>query len=122
MTDPIPYWRFFVGGFAAETQHLSAAQLGHHVRLLMLAWRRASCSIPNEAEWISRRLGVGPDDYSREVVPVLSDLWESDGDDLTNADLRSERLHVEERSEKARKAANARYRRSNVHPLNVKEK
>jgi len=36
MADPIPYIRLFVGAFAADTQHLTASQLGNHTRMLML--------------------------------------------------------------------------------------
>ena len=122
MADPIPYWRFFVGAFTAETGHLTAVQLGHHVRLLMLAWRRASCSIPDDAVWLCQRLRIGPDEFARNVVPLLADLWESDGEDLHNADQRAERFYVEQRSERARQAALIRYGGGNIHPLKTKVK
>jgi hypothetical protein len=31
MADPIPYIRLFVGALAADTQHLTAGQLGNQV-------------------------------------------------------------------------------------------
>jgi uncharacterized protein YdaU (DUF1376 family) len=114
--------RLWVAQISADTAHLTAAQLGTHLRLLMLAWRRASCSIPDDADWICRRLGIGPDDYADDVVPVLADLWESDGEDLYNPDQRKERLHVEHRAAQARQAAMIRHHGQNVHPLKAKEK
>ena len=121
MADPIPYMRLFIGGFTAETQHLTASQLGNHTRMLLLAWRRVACSIPDDQQWISRRLRIGAEEYNRDVVPVIADLWVSDGEDLINEDLRAERFHVEERSQKARKAALIRYG-ENIHPLKEKRK
>lgn len=109
MADPIPYWRMFPGQFAHDTMHLPAVRLGYHIRLLMLAWRRAHCSIPHDENWIALRLGIDADEYSRNVEPMIGDLWEIEGDDLVCDALRAERLDVIARSEKARKAAAARY-------------
>jgi uncharacterized protein YdaU (DUF1376 family) len=122
MADAVPWMRLWVAQLSADTQHLTAAQLGSHLRLLMMAWRRTSCSIPNDADWICRRLGIGPDYYAQDVAPVLADLWESDGEDLHNLDQRKERLHVEQRSEQARQAALIRHHGQNVHPLKTREK
>jgi uncharacterized protein YdaU (DUF1376 family) len=122
MPDAIPYMRLFVGSFTSDTQHLSAAQLGHHLRLLMLAWRRASCSIPDDSDWICRRLGIEPEEYGRDIVPMIGDLWLSDGEDLHNEEQRAEMFHCLERSEKARRAAQIRHSGAKIVPLKTNEK
>ena len=122
MADPVPWMRLWVAQVSADTAHMSSAQVGSHLRLMMLAWRRASCSIPDDADWMSRRLGIGPDEFARTVAPVLADLWESDGEDLHNPAQREERLHVEQRSQQARQAAMIRHHGGNVQPLKQKEK
>lgn len=122
MADPVPWMRLWVAQVTADTAHLPLAQVGSHFRLMMLAWRRAECSIPNDPDWISRRLGIDLDEFARTVTPVLADLWESDGEDLHNLAQREERFHVEQRSQQARRAALIRHHGGNVHPLKQKDK
>jgi uncharacterized protein YdaU (DUF1376 family) len=122
MADPLPFQRWWVAQFSADTAHLSPAQVGNHVRLLMLAWRRASCSIPADPEWICRRLNIGRHEYARDVAPALADLWESDGEDYHNSAQREERFHCEERSAQAKQAALIRHHGDNIHSLKIKGK
>jgi uncharacterized protein YdaU (DUF1376 family) len=122
MADPIPWMRLWMAQFSADTAHMSAAQIGNHVRLLALAWRWSNCSVPDDCDWICRRLGICPEDFASDVAPVLSDLWVSDGVDLHNPEQRSERFHVEQRSEQARQAAMIRHHGQNVLPLKTKGK
>ena len=111
MSDTVFWFRFAPDKFGNATRHLSATELGHHIRLITLAWGRTTCSVPANPEWICRRLGTSADEYLNEVEPVLNDLWELSGEDWRNAWLEKERERALERSENGRNAANARHSR-----------
>lgn len=117
MSRSAPWMKFWPADFMMETQHLTPAEVGHHVRLLCLAWRRANCAIPHDRRWIQRRLGVSDDEYEREVAPVLFEFWPEEGDHRVNENLRLAYSDMMARSEMSRKAALARHHGPNVHPL-----
>jgi uncharacterized protein YdaU (DUF1376 family) len=41
----------------------------------MLCWRTPDCSIPNDPEWISKRLRVDGDTFQRVVAPVIAEFF-----------------------------------------------
>ena len=120
MRSRMPWWKFWAADFEADTRHLESAELGNHIRLLCFAWRRPGCSIPNDPDWIKRRLGVDDEQYERDVLPVIREFWTEEGDDLVNDGLRDEYLDAVERSESSRKAAMIRHHGPNVHALKQK--
>lgn len=48
----LPLW---TDAYLADTAHLSDAENGLYIRLLILIWRSPKCRIPNDDSWLSRR-------------------------------------------------------------------
>ena len=114
MAERFKWRRHSPGAFMAETAHLPFAQIGILVRLRDIAWTRARCSLPTDRAWLGRRLGItDPEEFAREVEPVLSDFWTEEGDELVCEVLRVEFADAEAHSERARQAAYKRHHGSN---------
>ena len=128
MKTRIPWLKLPVYDLLAECGHLAPASIGAHLKLAMLAWTRAGCSIPNDPRWIRERLAVDDAAYAADVRPVLAEFWQVDGDDLVLPWLRAEAEDAAFRSAKAREKARIRWeaeraaaKAPNVHPLKLKD-
>lgn len=53
----LPLW---TDAWTAGTRHLTDAQRGILLSLLILMWEAPQCRIPNDDEWLARRLCTGP--------------------------------------------------------------
>jgi len=63
----MPIW---TDAYLADTRHLTAAQHGAYLLLLMEAWRRPSCSLPNDDRQLARWASMSDDEWveNRDVV------------------------------------------------------
>ncbi len=90
--------------------------------LMCLAWDASSCSIPDDREWIKRRLRVDDEEFERDVQPVIAEFWTSEDGRLFQKRERKEwfgaKASGERRTKSARKAANVRW---GVDPLKTKD-
>ena len=120
MSSQAPWMKFWIADFVSDTQHLTAAEVGNHVRLMCRAWRRPSCSIPNDPAWIQRRLNIDEEQFTRDVLAVIREFWTEEGDELVNEVLRKEYFEVLARSDSARKAALTRHHGSTIGALKKK--
>jgi uncharacterized protein YdaU (DUF1376 family) len=69
------YLPLYVSDYEADTAHLTIEEDGAYMRLLRLCWRTPTCSIPNDAEWIARRMRCSMSDFERLVQPILSEFF-----------------------------------------------
>ncbi len=69
----LPYMRFHISDYLADTGHLSTVQHGAYLRLLLLMWDTRG-SIPADADWIRHRLRITVAEYNRHYVPVLDEF------------------------------------------------
>ena len=70
----LPYFRMYPTDFEADTSHLSLEEDGAYNRLLRIMWMTPGCSIPDDKEWITRRLRIDSDTYDRVVAPLISEF------------------------------------------------
>lgn len=75
MSDQLPSLPLFVDDYEAATAHLTIEEDGAYMRLLRLCWRTPRCSIPDDAEWIMRRMRVDQATYDRLVVPIIEEFF-----------------------------------------------
>jgi uncharacterized protein YdaU (DUF1376 family) len=66
----LPLWTDAITG---DTYHLTPAQFGAYMRLLICAWRSPDCSIPNDDTILGRFIG-DPKSWSR-LKPVVMAFW-----------------------------------------------
>lgn len=94
VTAWMPLW---IGDYLADTMHLTAAQHGAYLLLLMAHWRRPE-GLPNDSEFLRQTAKMSREEWSSEAKACLAFFTEKDGV-LTHKRL------VEEHSKAAAKHA-----------------
>jgi uncharacterized protein YdaU (DUF1376 family) len=85
-----PYIPLYIDDYDAATAHLTPEEDGIYGRLLRLCWRTPGCSIPNEPEWIARKIRLSMADYERIAAPVIAEFFTVVRGRLTQKRLREE--------------------------------
>ena len=102
-----PYFPFYPGDFLMATGHWTNAEVGAYLRLLCHQW--ANGSVPADERRISNIVGVHGADFI-EMWSVVRAKFTADGEGrLVNPRLEKVRAEVDDRSDKARKAAQQRW-------------
>lgn len=71
----LPLW---TDAYLADTRHLSTMQHGAYLLLLMEAWRRPSCTLPDDDLLLARLAGLSPSEWL-ECRDVILAFWTLDG-------------------------------------------
>lgn len=100
----IPYIPLYVTDYEADTSHLTLEEDGAYMRLLRLCWRTPGCSIPDDPEWIKRRLRVDDATYGRSVAPVIEEFFSRAKARLSQSRLQCEWERINGTSQKRREA------------------
>lgn len=110
----LPWMRFYIGDHIRDTHHLSWEEHGVLLLLLITAWKEPGCRIPDDEAWIVRRLRSNEQDFARVVKPVLDEFFTAEDGYLFHKAQRAEYHNAleeyEKKSERGRKAANARWK------------
>ncbi len=100
----------YVGDYLADTGHLSGAEHGAYLLLLMHSWRTGP--LPDDDAMLARIARTEPAAW-RRMAPVIRAFFQAEGGRLVQARLERERAaasgHAERRADAARKAASARW-------------
>lgn len=73
-----PALPLFTDAYLADTRHLNTEEHGAYLLLMMEAWRRPECSLPDDDRLLARLAGL-PLDRWQEVRPVVMQFWRRDG-------------------------------------------
>lgn len=71
----LPLW---TDAYLADTRHLSTLEHGAYLLLLMEAWRRPSCSLPDNDVMLARLAGLSEDQWATVRDTIMS-FWKHDG-------------------------------------------
>ncbi len=108
-----PFLPLWVDAYLSDTVDLTPEQHGIYLLLLMLAWRRADCSIPADTEylrsWFRHQTGMHGNKFNAVVPPILERFFMRIDGDFVQKRLRKERDFVEKKSRKARENAQKRW-------------
>lgn len=110
-----PALPIFTDAYMADTLDLNAEQHGAYLLLLMLAWRRPDCAIPNDMVWLKRSMsGMARDmhgnRFNKLIPPLLASYFTLGNDGkLHQKRLRKERDFLEKRSRNARENSKKRW-------------
>jgi uncharacterized protein YdaU (DUF1376 family) len=66
----LPILPVFIEPWLADTGHLDHLDRGIYMDLLMLMWRTPNCRVPDDIDWISRKLRL----FDEEKVKILKSL------------------------------------------------
>ncbi len=102
----LPLW---TDAYLSDCGHLTFTEHGVYMRLLMLIWRTPGCRIPNNQQWICRRLRCSDDEYQSLVQPIIDEFCLSTGNYISQKRLTKQRKWLEEKSEQQRARAKSRW-------------
>lgn len=96
----MPLW---TDAYLADTRHLTTLEHGAYLLLLMEAWRRPDCSLPDDDKMLARLSGCTAEEWATIKDAVL-DFWHRDGRSktITQKRLKKEREYVLNRSKSQR--------------------
>lgn len=112
-----PYMPLWTDAYLGDTRHLTTEEHGAYLLLLMEAWRRPSCSLPDSDQLLARLSGLTPAKWKR-AKPIIMGFWKIDGRsrEWVQKRLKKEREKTASKSRKSRDAAAARWKNSkNTH-------
>ena len=101
-----PFLPLWTDAYFADTRHLTLEQHGAYLLLIMEAWRRSDCCLPDDDALLARLVGVDAEKWA-ELKPVVLGFWKHDGrtKKYTQRRLQVERRKVADKKEKARDSA-----------------
>lgn len=107
MADATAWMPLYIGDYLRDTQHLSTAEHGAYLLLIMNAWGRGGF-LPSDPERLRRIVGMDAKDW-RTAWPVLREFFEDGPDGLHHKRVDSELAKASEVSGKRKAAADARW-------------
>ena len=75
MTESLPYMPFYIDDYESHTPHLTILEDGAYNRLLRLCWRSSNCSIPNDPEWIRRKMRASEAELYDLIMPLINEFF-----------------------------------------------
>lgn len=105
-----PALPLFTDAYLADTRHLSAEQHGAYLLLLMEAWRRPTCSLPDDDEMLARLACMSAERWALNRGTVMA-FWAFDGrrKEWSQLRLTDERSYVRQKSVSQRHKAAKRW-------------
>jgi uncharacterized protein YdaU (DUF1376 family) len=94
----------FVDDYEGATTHLTLEEDGAYMRLLRLCWRTPRCTIPDDADWIMRRLRIDRQTYDRLVAPLINEFFKRARGRIFQKRLLQEFVYAVERQKKRSEA------------------
>jgi len=104
-----PALPLFTDAYMADTRHLTAAQHGAYLLLLMTAWRMPDCKLPDDDKFLARCASMDLRAWKANKSLVMS-FWKQDCEQKWyQGRLLDERKYVVDKSNKNSGAAKARW-------------
>lgn len=91
-----PALPIFTDAYLADTRHLTAAQHGAYLLLLMMAWRTPDCSLPDDDEKLARWSCMDKRTWKANKETILSFWARNNSGHLIQKRLLDERKYVEQ--------------------------
>jgi uncharacterized protein YdaU (DUF1376 family) len=85
-----PALPLFTDAYLADTEHLSDAEHGIYLKILMIMWRSPNCRLPNDDKWLARRLRKTVAEVEKQVRPIIDEFCQNDGNWLAQKRLQKE--------------------------------
>lgn len=108
-----PALTLWTDSYLADTRMLSTIEHGAYLLLLMEAWRRPHCDLPDDDKILARLAGLARDEWD-EIKPTIMGFWTYDGRSKTwhQKRLRKERDAARVRSKSAKDKAAKRWNKA----------
>lgn len=109
-----PYLPFWTDAYIGDCNHLSDAEHGRYLLILMTLWRAPDQRIPNDVDWLARRFRRPPEQVQSEIIPVLREFCKTDGNWWWQERLCKEHDWVKKKSAQRSVAAKSRWEKEKV--------
>lgn len=108
-----PYLPLFTDAYLADTRHLSRDEHGAYLLLMMEAWRRPRCSIPDN-DVLLARITCSTDEEWKSIKATVMSFWTLDKRrrEWTQKRLAKERVYVEGKRQSQRDKAAKRWNKA----------
>ena len=97
-----PVLPLFTDAFIADTTHLTAEETGAYLMLLMVAWRRPGCSLPDDDTSLARWARVSAKTWARIRARVMAFWTLDEAGEWVQSRLSQEQLRASQRASVAR--------------------
>lgn len=104
----LPLW---TDAYLSDTRHLSTVEHGAYLLLLMEAWRRPSCSLPDDDKMLCRLVGLPLDEWLSIKEMVLS-FWVKSRNEWVQKRLKKERQYLVDKSSLQRRRVLGRWNKT----------
>jgi uncharacterized protein YdaU (DUF1376 family) len=104
----LPLW---TDAYLADTGHLSDAEHGLYLRFLMLMWRSPGCRVPDDPQWLARKLGRPLLVIESDLMPLVSEFCKKRKNFITQKRLLREYEGCKSRSKTQAEKARARWKK-----------
>lgn len=121
----LPLW---TDAYLADTLDLDMADHGIYLLMLMLAWRRPDCALPDDMAWLKRSLaacggGLHGHTFNARVPRLLDRFWTLHSDGTWHQKrLDKERVRVAGQSDQKRQSALKRWSKSSQNDFKTSSK
>ena len=82
MKSKLPFLPISGDAYRNDTHHLSLEEHGAYFLLLMQAWSRPACNLPDDDKYLSRVLGISVKKWA-DLKPVIMAFWTYHGSSRT---------------------------------------
>lgn len=104
-----PSLPLFTDAITADCAHLSDEEFGRYMRLLIIMWRSPMCRVPDDPNWLAKRLRVDALAYQLHIHPLMQEFCILDAGWWTQKRLQKEFVYVQGVRDKRRNAAISRW-------------
>lgn len=104
----LPLW---TDAYLADTTHLSDAEHGRYMLMLIQMWRAPRQRFPNDDEWLARKFGRSSEVFVSEWKPIMQEFMQNDSNWWTQKKLAKEFAYVQTLSAKRSVAAKSRWQK-----------
>ena len=105
----MPFFPLATDAFLADTDHLSDAEVGRYVRLLIALWRAPQQRLPNDDAWLARKFKRSAEEIVADFRPLIVEFCQCDGNWITQKRISKEYKRATKAVNQRRDAANARW-------------
>jgi uncharacterized protein YdaU (DUF1376 family) len=102
-----------IDAYLADCSHLTDAEHGRYLRILMELWRAPRQRLPNDDAWLARKFQRSVEAVQAELRPLIVEFCQSDGNWITQKRLTKEFKYVQAKSKKQSARAKSRWREKN---------
>jgi len=102
----LPLW---TDAYLADTAHLTDAEHGIYLQLLMMIWRAPQCRIPNDDKWLARHFRRPVESVEKEIRPVIKEFCRNNGNHITQGRLLDEWNYMKNKSKNQSDRAKSRW-------------